>query len=141
MVDRAVIERLLCMLKGYLQDLRSVQDISFSEYLGDIRTQRFVERTLQIAIEACLDIGNHIISEEGFREPEDNRDIFRILGEKGLIHPQLQKRLEDMASFRNLIVHSYGKIDHEIVFSILKKRLNDIDEFMGCVIELLTSKQ
>lgn len=133
MVERAVIERLFSLIKGYLNDLKPVQGVSFSEYSKDIRLQRFVERTLHIAIEACLDIGNHIISDEGFREPEDNRDVFKVLGENGIITESLQKRLQDMASFRNLIVHSYAKIDNEVVFGILKKRLGDIEAFIKAV--------
>ncbi|MDO8445061.1 MAG: DUF86 domain-containing protein [Deltaproteobacteria bacterium] len=133
MVERAVIERLFSLIKGYLNDLKPVQGVSFSEYSKDIRLQRFVERTLHIAIEACLDIGNHIISDEGFREPEDNRDVFKVLGENGIITESLQRRLQDMASFRNLIVHSYAKIDNEVVFGILKKRLGDIEAFIKAV--------
>lgn len=130
MVDRLVIERLLSFVNGYLNDLKSLQDVSFPQYSGDIRLQRFAERTLQIAIEACLDICNHIISDEGFREPEDNRDMFKVLLENGLITEDLCRRLQDMASFRNLIVHSYTKTDNEIVYGIFKKRLGDIEEFM-----------
>jgi len=140
-VDRLIIERLTSLIHSYLNDLKPVQDVSFSQYSKDIKIQRFVERTLHIAIEACLDIGNHIISDEGFREPEDNRDIFNVLGEKGIITDKLQKRLQDMASFRNLIVHSYAKIDNEIVYGILKKRLGDIEEFMKVVSKPITSRK
>lgn len=133
MVNQLIMERLFSLIKGYLNDLKPVRGISFSQYSKDIRLQRFVERTLQIAIEACLDIGNHIISDEGFREPQDNRDIFRVLRENGIISEGLQKKLENMASFRNLIVHSYAKIDNEIVFGILKKRMNDMEAFMKAV--------
>jgi len=140
-VDRLIIERLTSLINSYLNDLKPVQDVSFSQYSKDIKIQRFVERTLHIAIEACLDIGNHIISDEGFREPEDNRDIFNVLGEKGIITDKLQKRLQDMASFRNLIVHSYAKIDNEIVYGILKKRLGDIEEFMKVVSKPITSRK
>ena len=133
MVDRLVLERLFSLINGYLNDLRSVKDVTFTEYAKDIKLQRFTERTLHIAIEACLDIANHIISDARLREPEDNRDVFKVLGENKIISARLQKRLEDMASFRNLIVHSYAKIDNEIVFGILKKRLRDIEEFMKVV--------
>ena len=30
-----------------------------------------------------------------------------------------------MARFRNLIVHDYARIDNEVVFAILKRRLGD----------------
>lgn len=109
LVNQLIMERLFSLIKGYLNDLKPVRGISFSQYSKDIKLQRFVERTLQIAIEACLDVGNHIISDEGFREPQDNRDIFRVLRENGIISEGLQNKLENMASFRNLIVHSYAK--------------------------------
>lgn len=129
MVDREVAERLLGLLEGYVNDLRTVQDIDFVEYAADIRTRRFVERTLQIAIEACLDLGYHIIADEGLREPEDNKDVFKVLAEAGIIDAKLLGSLQPMASFRNLIVHDYGKIDDEIVFGILKRRLEDFREY------------
>ena len=141
MVDRIIIERLISLVNGYLNDLKPVQDVSFSQYSKDIKLQRFVERTLHIAIEASLDIGNHIISDEGLREPEDNRDIFKVLGENGIVTEKLQKKLQDMASFRNLIVHSYAKIDNEIVFGILRKRLGDIEEFMKIVYKPITHQK
>ena len=140
-MDREIVERLLQLLKGYVRDLKEVQGVSLGEYLKDVKTQRFVERTLQIAIEASLDVGHHIISSEGLREPESNREVFRILGEEGILPPHLQKRLEEMASFRNLLVHSYGKIDNTIVYGILNKRLQDFEEFMECIIRYLDRKE
>ncbi|MEI7881310.1 MAG: HepT-like ribonuclease domain-containing protein [bacterium] len=39
----------------------SVQDMRLETFSTDIRSQRFVERTLHIAIECCLDICHHVI--------------------------------------------------------------------------------
>jgi len=38
-------------------------------------------------------------------------------------------RFEDMASFRNLPVHPYEKVVPEIVFAILRKRLDEFHLF------------
>lgn len=134
MVDREVAERLLGLLEGYVNDLRGVQSISFTEYAADIRIKRFVERTLQIAIEACLDLGHHIIADEGLREPEDNKDVFKVLAEARIIDAKLLEALQPMASFRNLIVHDYGKIDDETVFGILQRRLGDFGEYSRMIV-------
>lgn len=129
MVDREVVERLLGLLEGYVNDLKSAQGINFADYTADIRTKRFVERTLQIAIEATLDLGYHLIADEGFREPEDNKDVFKVLAENRIIDVSLLESLQPMASFRNLIVHDYAKIDDEIVFGILQRRIADFTAF------------
>lgn len=129
MVDREVADRLLGLLESYIHDLEPVQGVGFAEYAADLKTKRFVERTLQIAIEACLDLGNHIIADEGLREPEDNRDVFQVLAEAGIIDAKLLKDLQPMASFRNLIVHDYARIDDEIVYGILKRKIGDFRKF------------
>lgn len=140
MVDREIAERLLGLLDGYLNDLQSVKGLSFDEYESDIRTKRFVERTLQIAVEACLDMGWHIIADEGLPEAENNRDVFKVLADAKVIDRALVPSLQQMASFRNLIVHDYGKIDDEIVFGILKRRIADFEAYAGMIVAYLREK-
>lgn len=102
---------------------------TFDQYSSDIRLRKAVERTLHVAIEACLDIARRIIALEGFRYPADNRDTFRVLTEEKILPQALLDALLEMAGFRNLIVHDYAKIDDARVYGILMKRLGDFDAF------------
>ncbi len=88
-----------------------------------------------MAVEACLDIANHIISYEGYREPVDNKDVFQVLFEQKIFHERLMENLKKMAQFRNVIVHDYIRIQPEIVYAILQKNLGDILEFANLVKE------
>ena len=128
--DDVVLERLR-YLRGEVDYLKGERDRvrSFQQYKQDIRLKKAVERSLQVAIEACLDIGRRLIALEGFRYPEDNRDVFRVLAEEGVVSKELLPTLLDMASFRNLVVHDYARIDDAKVYAILKKRLGDFDEY------------
>lgn len=128
-VDRDVLTSLLKLLEEYLQDLRQAQNLSWEEFAGSKVTRRYVERTFQLAIECCLDIGSHIISDERLREPEDNRDIFAVLAENGVIPGPALPQLQKMAQFRNLIVHVYARIDPALVYDALEKRLDDVEGF------------
>jgi len=96
-----------------------------------------VERSLHLAIEACLDIGRRLIAQGGFRYPEDNADVFRVLAEHGVVPPELLPNLIRMARFRNLIVHDYARLDDALVYGILKKQLGDFDAFARAVVEYL----
>lgn len=129
MVEKDVITKRLIALEEYLRDLASVQEISWEVFTKDKITRRFVERTLHIAIEACLDISNHIISYEGYREPQTNKDSFEVLMEQGIIDSELNIRLKKMAQFRNVIVHDYVGIQPEIVYAVLTKHVKDIAIF------------
>jgi len=42
---------------------------------------------------------------------------------------------QNMASFRNMLVHRYENIDDELVFGIFKKRLEDFDLFMVLIMD------
>ena len=79
------MQRLLNNLESYVNDLQVSTDITHEKYMNDIRLQRFVERTLQISIECCFDIIHHIISVEGFREPDSYADAFSVLVEQGVL--------------------------------------------------------
>lgn len=140
MVNRAIIQRLLSNLEGYMNDLRTATDITHEKYLTDVRMQRFVERTLQIAIECCFDVVHHIISDEGFREPNSYADAFAVLAEQSILPVESLKDYQLMARFRNKIVHYYDKIDPEQVYFIFRKKLDTFDQFRNQIEKWLDTR-
>ena len=52
---------------------------------------------------------------------------------RGHLETDLVERLENMARFRNLLVHGYAIVDDARVVEILKTRLHDLDEFRQSV--------
>lgn len=76
---------------------------------------------LIVSIEIILDIGNHILSSE-FNRPEDNYEsIIYSLGMRGIIPKELADENKGMGSFRNLLVHDYGKIDDKKALEYAEK--------------------
>ncbi len=136
--DEIILER-LTFLRNEVAYLKSERDRvrTFKEYVDNIRLRRAVERSLHVAIEACLDIGRRLIALEGFRYPEDNKDVFQVLREEDVVPEGLLPALLDMARFRNLIVHDYARIDDAKVYAILKKHLGDFDEFAKAIVAYL----
>jgi len=98
---------------------------SFEEYEGSSDLKDLAERNLQLAIEACLDIGKIIISEENLEEPKDNKGIFAVLASSDIIDEKHLAFLVPMAGTRNILVHGYDKIDDGLVYGILKKHTDD----------------
>src|SRR5690554_5893258 len=136
MVEQDVIIRIFTNLDEYLRDLEELQKNSkLQDFITNKVTRRYAERTLQLAVEACLDLAQHIISYQGFREPLDNKDCFQVLHEEGIISRSLAGRLKKMAQFRNIVVHDYLKINPEIVFAIIQKELGDITAFIKTIEE------
>jgi uncharacterized protein YutE (UPF0331/DUF86 family) len=137
LVDKNLIGRKLADMDTYLEQIREYSKISVAAYKKDWKTQRIVERTLQILIETCIDIANHIISDGNMRLPDSYADTFLVLMEGKFITKSLCTRMEKIVKFRNIVVHQYEKIDPAIVVSILNKNLSDFEKFKKEMIRAL----
>jgi len=91
-----------------------------------------VLHTLQIAIQAALDVASHIVSDERLGEPETNRELFDRLAQHGWLSSELAATMGRMAGFRN-IVHSYGGVNLEIAKDIVERRLADLLAFVTVI--------
>ena len=62
------------------------------------------------------------------------------LADNKIIPKKLGARLEDMVSFRNLLIHRYGKVDDSRAYHFLKEEADDLYEFAESI-EMLISKE
>jgi len=131
------ISEKLVELSSYIDDLRGLRDLSWSEFQSNVMLRRGIERTLQVMAECALDTGNMLISHFQWRAPESNRDVFRVLSEHGVLEGPLTERFLKVASFRNILVHEYARVDPAIVFALLKKMPEDLLAFRDRIAALL----
>lgn len=130
MADKALINDRMARIRENLQHLNSLRQMPEEEFCSNFVNFSSAERTLQVAIEACLDIGNHIISEEGFARPREYKDIFLTLGEKNIIPQEFANKLINMARFRNRLVHLYWEVTPQEVYKILLNNLEDLEKYI-----------
>lgn len=136
MAGNDVIQDRLNVLRNEVAYLKGERDAAraFADYATNVRLKKAVERSLHVAIEACLDIGRRVISLAGFRYPESNQDVFQVLNEAQVVpHAQLP-HLTQMARFRNLVVHDYARIDDTLVYEVLQHQLEDFDAFATAIV-------
>jgi len=68
MTDPELVAKKLAFIETCVRDLRTLARPE--RIADDLREERFVEHTLQLAIQAALDAGSHIVSDERLGEPE-----------------------------------------------------------------------
>ena len=112
-------------LEQISRKLATLQDYQTSPDIKDI-----AERNLQVAIEACLDIAKIIISTNDLTEPKDNKGVFTVLAESGILSKKNLEFLLPMAGTRNVLVHGYDKVEDSIVFSVIKQHLDNFAEYL-----------
>lgn len=131
MTDRDLVEKKLARIATSVGELRRLARPDALR--SDVREERFVEHTLQIATQAAMDVASHIVSDEALGEPESNRQLFRILAQAGWIEEELAARLERMAGFRNILVHGYQDVNLDVVEDVLRNRLSDLLDFVEAI--------
>ena len=95
--------------------------------------ERFVEHTLQIAIQAMLDIAYAIASDHNLGEPADHRQVFDRLEAAGWIPAATASLCRRMVAFRNVVVHRYLQVDVAILQRIVERDLDDLLGFVRCI--------
>ncbi len=124
-------------LKEYVSILETLKSTSEDELKTDFVKKGAIERYLQLAIEACIDIAELIISDQRFKTPETAKDAIKILGEKGIISKEFADRFSKAAGFRNILIHDYLEIDYKQLLTSLKTNLTDFDTFIRSILEFL----
>lgn len=127
MTDRHLIEKKLAFLETCVADLRRMAAPDDLE--RDIKERRFVEHTLQVGIQAALDVAAHIVSDNRLGEPSTNQQLFTLLANAGWVDARLAGVLRAAVGFRNVVVHGYADVDVRIVRDVLTNRLDDLLAF------------
>jgi uncharacterized protein YutE (UPF0331/DUF86 family) len=101
---------------------------------------RGVKYTFVTAIEACVDVAQHICATQGWGPPADNGDAVRLLGKHGVLATELAVSMRKAVGFRNVLVHDYIEVDDAIVVDRLTS-LDDLEEFVRQVAAYVTGAQ
>jgi len=137
MVNPAKLAGLVRNLREYTTHLENLGHIGKEAVLADPYKTGAARYYLQVAIECCLDIGNHVIASEQFRPPKTYRETFQILGEVGLLPDDFVPILQQMASMRNRLVHLYSDVDDETVFAAALTAPDDCERFVRLILDYM----
>lgn len=127
MVRAEVLRKRLNKLDEYLTILTGLRRYTFEEFIADPERYGSAERFLQLAIEALIDLGNHVIADLQLGTVDWYSDIPRLLYEAGYVDAGMREAWTRMIGFRNVLVHDYLDVDRRLVYEALQGRLGDIE--------------
>jgi uncharacterized protein YutE (UPF0331/DUF86 family) len=134
-VDEMRVHRLL-------RQASDVVDFLDAEASADdaVRAQRrwldSVKYNFVVAIECCVDVGQHLCAVQGWGPPASNADTFRILSEHAVLPADLATRMSRASGFRNVLVHEYVDVRDDLVVANLA-RTQDIRAFVAAIADWL----
>lgn len=139
-IDKKRILDKIGVIENSLSKLKTLSQISIEEFISDFKNFDSAKYNLQTAIEAMIDIGNHIISRKGLGIPKTYRDTFEIMHKSQIITQKDADIYKLMAKFRNRIVHFYDEVDDKEVYGILQNNLGDFYSFIQQINKLIDTE-
>ncbi len=135
-IDKDLIQDKIDVIEKNLKFLDEYKSLQIEKFLGSYKDVQAVKYSLFEIIESCIDIASHIISVKGFERAESYAEMFEILEKNKIIESKLSRNLSDMARFRNILVHSYAKVENSKVLTFVKEELRDIENFIKKLLEI-----
>jgi uncharacterized protein YutE (UPF0331/DUF86 family) len=108
-----------------------------AEFVADRDAVDAASYRLLVAMEAALALCYHVSAKLLRQVPEQYAACFDALRDAGIVTPDLALRLQEMARFRNLLVHMYARVDAARLHEILREHLEDLRLFTQAVARLL----
>lgn len=133
MVSKDILWAKMSALRKHLERIRIKRTLSVDEFFNDLDRQESILFNLQMAVQNCIDMAAHIVSEQELGAVGSTSELFYLLEEQGIIEYNLTMKMVQATGFRNLIVHDYGKVDLEMVFRVSHHHLDNLEEFAGII--------
>ncbi len=141
MIDKDKILSKIRTIKDNKTKLEKLSEVPEEVFIEDFEKYDSAKYNLQTAIEAMIDICNHIISRESYGMPQTNADSFVIMCKKRVLSPEMQGTYMAMARFRNRVIHLYEQIDNRDVYRYVVEGTADIEFFIDDIITLISQEK
>jgi len=135
MIDENLVLAKASRVEDHLRRIQEKRSVTSDEFLADLDRQESILFNLQMAIQNCIDIAAHIISDEELGVAGSTNEMFYMLQENGYLAPELAEKMIAAVGFRNLIVHEYGNVDLKKVYQIAHQDFGDLKAYLRAVIE------
>ncbi len=122
---RIILDR-LSWIDRMLEQIRSLPDTSYEEFVSDSRNIWTADSCLRRALEALFDIGRHILSKGFANGTSEYKQIAENLGSNKILDEDETRLLRTLAGYRNRLVHFYHEVSNEELYQICTDQLDDI---------------
>lgn len=136
MIEKDVVYAKINRIQNCLRRIHSTIGNDVNR-LDNYDTQDVVTLNLQRAVQLVIDLAAHVVRGSSLGAPQTLKENFQLLFQNEMIDRKLKEKMEKMVGFRNIAIHEYEEINPEILKSIVKDHLQDLEEFYAAILKLV----
>jgi len=131
MVDAELTSAKLAELTDRIRRVRKHCPTNAEALLADRDRLDLVAFNLLLAVQTCLDIASHLISDQGWRPAETLAEAFQRLEEHAVLAPETAAAMARAVGLRNVVAHGYSRIQPGLLFEAATAGLGDLEAYAG----------
>jgi uncharacterized protein YutE (UPF0331/DUF86 family) len=133
MVKPDVVRRKVARAVARLDEAEAILSQPSEAFLASAKDQDLASFYLFLAIQECIDLAAHWVSDAGWGSPDDAVSTFLLLADRRAIDRDLAEGLRGAAGLRNLIAHGYALVDHARIQSEYREGISSLRRFLTAV--------
>ncbi len=135
MVNPDVAARKVASATARLADVDEILERGRPAFLTDIKHRDLATFYLFLAIQDCLDLASHWVSDAGWQPPSGAAEAFDCLADHEAIDRELANAMRGATGLRNRIAHGYVSVDHGRLFEEYGEGSAALKRFLGLAAE------
>jgi uncharacterized protein YutE (UPF0331/DUF86 family) len=138
-INKQTIYEKIDQIKEFISFVENME-FDESQLIENMDIQHLVTFRLQHIIELCIDVAMYVIANESLKGTDTAREAFLLLAQNEIISTETADSLAQAAGFRNIIVHTYAKVDYSKVYRSYQQDLVDVKSFIKEILAFVTSR-
>jgi uncharacterized protein YutE (UPF0331/DUF86 family) len=136
-IDWRSVRAKLRRIDQLIDQLVGIGAVDAARYANEPVTALAVERILTLLVDLAFASNSHVVVVVLGRTPDTYAESFNLAAEAGMIDNELAKALRPSAGMRNVLVHDYLDVDHELVVGAIPLAVEQYREYVRQVASYL----
>jgi len=128
-VDTSLVAAKLRELAERIARVRTHCPPTAADLAADQDALELVSFNLMLAVQACVDLASHLISDEDWPPAGTYAEAFQRLHEHDVLSRETADALGRAAGLRNVVAHGYADVDPELIHRAAASGLADLERF------------
>jgi len=134
LLQAKIVTERIAWVRQMMAQIRALPLDTYDAFRADPRNVASAESYLRRALEALLDLGRHVLAKGFGQVVVEYKEIALVLERVGVLDKRQGALLQQLAGYRNRLVHFYHEVFDQELYDICTRQLGDVDTALAAIV-------